>query len=101
VPFVNPDGAEAGNYRDNAQGVNLNRVWDGQATPDHGPEVFLVKQAIAGWVDAGHRYDWYFDLHSTSGPEPHFAFYGGAEVAGEEYGARAEKFLALVNRFAP
>ncbi len=41
VPFINPDGAMAGNLRANAAGKNLNREW---ATPDPhlAPEVFHI-----------------------------------------------------------
>jgi murein tripeptide amidase MpaA len=49
VPFINPDGAIAGNLRANAAGINLNREW---ANPDpaKAPEVFhiLNKMKVTG-----------------------------------------------------
>jgi len=61
VPFINPDGAIAGNLRANAAGINLNREW---ANPDpaKAPEVFhiLNKMKVTG-VDLN------LDIHGDEG----------------------------------
>lgn len=101
VPFVNPDGAHAGNYRDNAKGVNLNRVWDGTATMEESPEVYLVKQEIDAWVAAGHDYRMFLDLHATSSARPYFAFHPSAEIISEEMDRDITRFLKLVESRAP
>ncbi len=107
VPFVNPDGSVANNYRNNAGGVNLNRVWDGSANLETSPEIVHVQGAINAWVAAGHAYDLFIDFHSTSGPGPHFAFHADGEAqapsypAPGRYHADARAFLALVARHAP
>lgn len=44
VPLVNPDGAELGNMRTSASGVNLNRVWD--APDDDAPEVVALLERV-------------------------------------------------------
>jgi murein tripeptide amidase MpaA len=66
VPLVNPDGAELGNHRTSASGVNLNRVWD-DPSADDAPEVVAIRAAIeATGVDL------FFDVHAD---ESHvFAF---------------------------
>ncbi|MGF1573556.1 MAG: M14-type cytosolic carboxypeptidase [Sumerlaeia bacterium] len=101
IPVVNPDGVVMGNYRDNAQGVNLNRVWNGTASMIESPEVVWAKRAIKQWVDAGNNYTYFFDLHSTSGAQPHFAFHSTANQTSEEYYARLQAFLQLIESFAP
>ncbi len=66
VPLVNPDGAELGNHRTSASGVNLNRVWDDPSAAD-APEVAAIRQAIAA-----RGVDLFFDVHAD---ESHaFAF---------------------------
>lgn len=66
VPLVNPDGAELGNHRTSASGVNLNRVWDDPSVGD-APEVAAIREAIA---DTG--VDLFVDMHAD---ESHaFAF---------------------------
>ena len=61
VPFINPDGAVAGNLRANALGTNLNREW---GTPDKekAPEVFhILKKMEEKGVDLN------FDIHADEG----------------------------------
>lgn len=41
VPFINPDGAIAGNLRANAAGINLNREW-GNPDKEKAPEVYYI-----------------------------------------------------------
>jgi murein tripeptide amidase MpaA len=74
VPMMNPDGVFAGNYRDNSLGINLNREWDAPDAIDS-PEVLAVTDAIAAWVSGGDSYDFFADLHSTSGGTTNFAFH--------------------------
>jgi len=64
--MMNPDGVVAGNYRDNFNGYNLNREWN-QATAQNSPEVLAVVDEIDAWVTGGNRYEFFADLHSTSG----------------------------------
>lgn len=107
VPMVNPDGVALGNYRDNANGINLNRVWDGSATINQSPEVRLVQNRIDATVeDAGQRYRYFGDFHSTSGSGPHFAFHSDSSQqpplypTPETYFADSRRFLSLVNSYA-
>lgn len=44
VPNLNPDGSALGNLRANANGVDLNRVW--QNPPENAPEIVAVRRAI-------------------------------------------------------
>lgn len=101
VPFVNPDGATLGNYRDNALGLNLNRLWDGSADAESAPEVRLVEDQIDAWVAAGNDYRMFLDLHSTAAPLPHFAFHPAASIVSEEYYENVRRFLELVDQYAP
>lgn len=101
IPMVNPDGVYAGNYRQNVNGINLNRVWNGTASFTKSPEVAYVQKAIKEWVDGGNNYTYFFDLHSTSGTEPHFAFHSTASQTSVEYNARLTQFLKYVETHAP
>lgn len=61
VPFINPDGAIAGNLRANAAGANLNREW---GTPDRekAPEVYhILKKMEEKGVDMN------LDIHADEG----------------------------------
>lgn len=107
VPFVNPDGATHGNYRNNARGINLNRVWNGTASELTSPEVKAIETAIAAWVAAGNPYHLFVDLHSISGANPHFAYHSDSATqpplypTPPTYHADSRRFLALVNSSAP
>jgi hypothetical protein len=107
VPFANPDGAVAGNYRNNVAGVNLNRVWDGSATLEKSPEIVHAQRALDAWVAAGKPYDLFLDFHSTSGDGPHFAFHSNESqepAAADDpanYFEETRAFLALVNKHCP
>ncbi len=107
VPMVNPDGVVWGNYRRNRTGRDLNRMWDGSATLAIAPEVVAVQEAIAEWVDEGHSYDMFLDIHSHSGALPHFAFHSASGVQPPlyhdppNYHAHSRQWLSLVNDHAP
>ncbi len=107
VPMVNPDGVYLGNYRNNEAGVNLNRVWDGSANLTTSPEVVAVETMIEDWVDDGFSYDFFADLHSTSGANPHFAFHANSSQQPPLYHDPASyhddsrAYLAMVNDHAP
>ncbi len=106
VPMVNPDGAVAGNYRDNIEGINLNRVWDAPS-PETSPEVVAVRRVLDGWADAGNPYHLFIDFHSDSAAQSHYAFYpdGSAETplyhTPADYHEHIRKFLRHVAAEAP
>jgi murein tripeptide amidase MpaA len=61
VPFINPDGAIAGNLRANALGVNLNREW-GDPDKEKAPEVYhILKKMEEKGVDLN------LDIHADEG----------------------------------
>nr|NQU92934.1 carboxypeptidase family protein [Bacteroidota bacterium] len=61
VPFINPDGAIAGNLRANAAGINLNREW-GTPDPEKAPEAFhILKKMEETGVDLN------LDIHGDEG----------------------------------
>ncbi len=61
IPFINPDGAIAGNLRANAMGMNLNREW-GNPDPEKAPEVFhIVRKMEEKGVDLN------LDIHADEG----------------------------------
>ncbi|MCC5875629.1 MAG: succinylglutamate desuccinylase/aspartoacylase family protein [Candidatus Sumerlaeia bacterium] len=107
VPMANPDGVIIGNYRNNAAGINLNRVWNGTANNNTSPEVVAIQGAIDQWVADGKPYDIFLDMHSTSGANPHFAFHAAANQEPPlyfdppNYHNHSRAFLAFVNDHAP
>lgn len=61
IPFINPDGAIAGNLRANAAGLNLNREW-GNPDKEKAPEVYhILKKMEEKGVDLN------LDIHSDEG----------------------------------
>ena len=61
VPLLNPDGVQGGHWRNNLQGIDLNRDWFEQATP----EIQAVISFIAGLEEQGKRPVLHLDFHST------------------------------------
>jgi murein tripeptide amidase MpaA len=64
MPIFDVDGVAEGAVRFNANGFDNNRNWD---TIDAKlmPEIAAVRQAILGWMDAGHRIDLFLAMHNT------------------------------------
>lgn len=106
VPMVNPDGVVAGNYRDNFAGVNLNRVWNNPSATTS-PEVRAIVREVAAWHGGGNSFDFFNDLHSTSGANPHFAFHAASNIrpplypTPDTYHADTRRFLELVDQEDP
>jgi hypothetical protein len=63
-PMADPDGVARGGVRFNKHGYDLNRNWD-NVNPKLMPEIHSQREAILGWVDAGHRLDLFLTLHNT------------------------------------
>ena len=61
VPLINPDGVEAGYWRHNLQGVDLNRDWFTQAQP----ETQAVIAFLANLEAQGKEIVFHADFHST------------------------------------
>jgi len=62
VPLVNPDGVDAGHWRHNMNGVDLNRDWDRFAQP----ETRALRDALAEYnPEGGRRLYLFLDFHST------------------------------------
>ncbi|MBI1289829.1 hypothetical protein GC173_01105 [bacterium] len=106
VPMINPDGVIAGNYRLNAAGVNLNRVWN-KPDPATSPEILAVTSAVRRWVDSGNRYDFFIDLHGDSEALACYAFQPGASIkppkyhSPHRYHADSRRYIAMVASRAP
>ncbi len=93
LPLNDPDGVARGGVRFNAHGFDLNRNWD-FSDEKLMPEIAVQRHAIAQWLAAGHRIDFFLTLHNTetseylSGPPPH--------PDGDGYAALGERvFTAL------
>lgn len=100
VPMCNPDGVFAGNYRQNAAGVNLNRVWNAP-DPATSPEIQAIVDAIAAWVAEGHSYDFFADLHADSGALSNYAFHPPPGMMPPPYHERLLDILHRVEQIAP
>jgi hypothetical protein len=64
-PLLNPDGADKGNWRHNANGVDLNRDWVDFSQP----ETQMVKTYLINKVKEGNKIRFAIDFHTShSGP---------------------------------
>ncbi|WP_420399245.1 M14 family metallopeptidase [Flagellimonas sp.] len=64
-PLLNPDGADMGNWRHNANGVDLNRDWIDFSQP----ETQMVKDFVENKVKQGKKIRFALDFHTSySGP---------------------------------
>ncbi|MCL6275466.1 M14 family metallopeptidase [Muricauda sp. 2012CJ35-5] len=64
-PLLNPDGADAGNWRHNANGVDLNRDW----VEFSQPETKMVRDFLDTKIDGGKKIRFALDFHTShSGP---------------------------------
>ena len=100
VPLMNPDGVDAGNWRHNIHGVDLNRDWyyfnqpETRAVKD---EMMRLKNSSAG------KLKWFIDFHSTQKD----VFYiskkddaNGNNIAGEKKLLRDKAYALLREWFA-
>jgi len=61
IPNINPDGVEAGNWRHNANGLDLNRDWINFSQQ----ETQLINNYLKGLVAKGDKIKFAVDFHST------------------------------------
>lgn len=67
IPNINPDGVHAGNWRHNANGLDLNRDWSTFSQI----ETALINDYLMALVKQGHKIKFAIDFHSTK----HDVFY--------------------------
>lgn len=64
-PLLNPDGADNGNWRHNANGIDLNRDWIDFTQP----ETKMVKKYLSEEIEKGTKISFAIDFHTSySGP---------------------------------
>lgn len=80
VPLLNPDGVERGYWRNDTQGLNLNRVY-AEPCPVRHPTIYAVKSAIMHEFNNDRLYV-YADLHGHATKRGCFVF--GNTVPGKE-----------------
>lgn len=61
IPNINPDGVHAGNWRSNANGLDLNRDWNDFSQV----ETRLINEYLQGLVAQGQKIKFAVDFHST------------------------------------
>ncbi len=98
--FLNPDGVTMGNYRANAAGVNLNRVWH-DPDPDVEPEVHAVRREILDFVEGGGEVAFFVDLHSHSTIRRNFFYWNDADATSAEMAAEMDAFMARFEELNP
>ena len=98
VPMLNPDGVYAGNYRTDATGVDLNRMW-GSPYRELEPSLHHVKELIGKYSrDPRYRIDLFIDMHSHSTCKDSFMFCNPAEPDGgsiHEMEEQVDRILCL------
>eukprot|EP00892_Ulva_mutabilis_P010235 jgi/Ulvmu1/7584/UM038_0007.1 len=74
VPMLNPDGVAAGNYRCDAGGLDLNRLWRSPSR-DMEPSLFYsLKTMMEIDADSSFSLDAYIDVHSHSNSRAGFLY---------------------------
>jgi hypothetical protein len=107
APMLNPDGVVIGNYRKNFNGLSLNAVWDDPSAGGLTPEIEAVTDEITLWVSGGNSYDFFADLHSTSGGTTNFAFHPHLSIEPAmyfdppNYADHLNAILAMIEGIAP
>lgn len=74
MPMMDPDGCANGKVRFNANGYDVNRHWNEvdlrrKELLQRMPEIWYVKKAILGYVNAGRKIDLMLNLHNTESAE--------------------------------
>lgn len=74
TPMVDPDGCASGKVRFNANGYDVNRHWEKvdlrrKEFLERMPEIWYVKKAIYGHLDAGGRIDLMVNMHNEESGE--------------------------------
>ena len=75
VPMLNPDGVEAGNYRTDSNGSDLNRMWQNPSAEEE-PTLWHTKRAVLEITrNENFSLDFFIDVHSHSTSRRSFVFY--------------------------
>lgn len=75
VPMLNPDGVEAGNYRTDSNGSDLNRMWQNPSTEEE-TTLWHTKRAVLEIArNENFSLDFFIDVHSHSTSRWSFVFY--------------------------
>ncbi len=98
--FLNPDGVTMGNYRANAAGGNLNRVWH-DPDPETEPEVHAVQRELLEFVEEGGEVAFFVDLHSHSTIRRNFFYWNDADATSPEMAAEMDTFMARFEELNP
>lgn len=74
TPMMDPDGCASGKVRFNANGYDVNRHWDEvdlrrKEHLERMPEIWYVKKAIFGYLDAGRKIDLMLNMHNEESGE--------------------------------
>ena len=74
TPMMDPDGCANGKVRFNANGYDVNRHWNEvdlrrKEFLERMPEIWYVKKAIFGWLDAGRKIDLMVNMHNEESGE--------------------------------
>jgi hypothetical protein len=74
TPMMDPDGCASGKVRFNANGYDVNRHWDEvdlrrKEFLHQMPEIWYVKKAVLGCIEAGRRIDLMLNMHNEESGE--------------------------------
>lgn len=93
IPNINPDGVQAGNWRSNANGIDLNRDWNDFSQV----ETRLINDYLQQLVKQGHKIKFAVDFHSTKSD----VFYTMPVDYGVEQPYLVRHWLADLDRLMP
>lgn len=98
VPMYNPDGVELEFYRQNANGIDLERNW---FVDDHEPEVFALKNKYYELMNSYTPIDIMLNMHGDGGANRAYFYYHHENGTSIKFTEDEKRFIGLIRKYFP